>query len=67
MKIFAAQFDAVAGPRIDRSFKLILSVDETQSKSLFDLVSGTQKGTEFLFLAFETNKERKEVDHAIAV
>lgn len=61
MKIFAAQYDSHSGPRADRSFRLVLTVDETQGKSLFNFVAGTPKGTEFLFLAFDTNKEEREV------
>lgn len=61
MKIFAAQYDSHSGPRADRSFRLILTVDETQSKALFDLVVGTPKGTELLFLAFDTIKEEQEI------
>lgn len=65
MKIFAAQYDSHGGPRADRSFRLVLTVDETQSKSLFDFVSGTPKGTEFLFIAFHTTEEEKEIKDLI--
>lgn len=65
MKIFAGQYDSHHGPRADRSFRLTLTIDETQSKSLFDLVAGTPKGTEFLFLAFETNKEESTINDLV--
>lgn len=65
MRVFAAQYDSMGGPRLDKSFRLVLTVDETQSKALFDLVSGTPKGTEFVFLAFETNKEEEEVKELV--
>ena len=61
MKTFAAQYDSHGGPRADRSFRLVLTVDETQSKALFDFVAGTPKGTEFLFLAFHTTKEEQDI------
>lgn len=61
MKIFAAQYDSHYGPRADRSFRLVLTVDETQAKALFDLVAGTPKGTEFLFLAFQSMKEEQDI------
>ncbi len=61
MKIFAAQYDSHSGPRIDKSFRLSLTVDETQSKALFDFVVGTPKGTEFLFLAFDTTEEEQDI------
>ncbi len=65
MKIFAAQYDSHSGPRADRSFRLVLTVDETQSKALFNLVAGTPKGTEFLFLAFHTTEEEQDIKNLV--
>ena len=65
MKIFAAQYDSHSGPRADRSFRLVLTVDESQAKSLFNLVAGTPKGTEFLFLAFHTTEEEQDIKDLI--
>lgn len=65
MKIFAAQYDSHSGPRADRSFRLVLTVDETQSKALFNFVVGTPKGTEFIFLAFHTTEEEQEIKDLI--
>ena len=65
MKIFAAQYDSHSGPRADRSFRLVLTVDETQAKALFNLVAGTPKGTEFLFLAFHTTEEEQDIKNLV--
>ena len=60
MKIFGTQFGKISGPDATNSYNITFTLDESQRKSLRDLIE-LKKGTELLMLLFETNKDNDEI------